>query len=315
MAHEVETMAYRNAVPWHELGTFIEGEPTVEEMTRQAGLDWRVDKAPLITVPDNTTWRVQVPVPDHFALVRDKDDAVLGVCGKDYVPVQNHESMEFFRQFVDAGAATLETAGSLRGGKIIWALANLNDDFMASEGDVLKKYVLLSNSHEPGKSLLVKATAVRVVCANTLAMALGAGNAEFRMRHVRKFDSGARDEALEALGLARGKLAEFHRNATALKNLKMDAAQVEQWILSLVAPGATRVDDSRVAKAIMESYYNAPGAEPGTGWGALNAVTHYADHVAPTRKGNESRRLERAWFGDNAALKQLALDTLLVGGE
>jgi phage/plasmid-like protein (TIGR03299 family) len=307
---EIETMAYRNAVPWHNKGTYVADAPTVEEMTRLAGLDWRVQREEIFVREHGGT--PPIMVPDHFALVRDTDRKVLGVCGSKFKPVQNAESMEFFREFVDAGAATLETAGSLRGGQIVWALANLNQDYRHTDGDTLKEYVLLSNSHKPGQSLIVKATCVRVVCANTLAMALNSGKAEFRMSHVRKFDSNMRQLAADACGMARDRVAEFQFNMVALKSLEMDAETVQSWVLALVAPGVTGLDDSRVARDIMSSYYTAPGAEPGTGWGALNGVTHYADHVAPTRKGDGSRRLERAWFGDTAQLKQQALDSLLV---
>ncbi len=307
MSDAVETMAYRNAVPWHNKGNYIADEPTIEEMTRKAGLDWRVDKKGLYI--QGPHYNPLIEVPQHFALVRNTDSKVLGVCGSKFQVVQNAQSMEFFREFVDAGAATLETAGSLHGGQIIWALANLNEDFKATDGDTLRQYVLLMNSHKPGSCLVVKGTSVRVVCANTLAMALNSEKQEYRMSHVRRFDSTQMQMAADLCGMARERVQEFGRNMLALKSMPMDVQRVASWVLELVG----ETEATRTSNAIMRSYFHAPGAEPGTAWGALNAVTHYADHVAPTRKGNDERRLERAWFGDTARLKQDALDSLLVG--
>jgi hypothetical protein len=122
MSHEIETMAYVGAVPWHGLGTQLPAAPSVEEMLEAAGLDWTVSKRPLFT------WRSRgeaLDVKGHKALVRDTDHRVLSVVTDRYVPVQNRQALELFRRFCDAGHLELETAGALKGGAFIWALARI----------------------------------------------------------------------------------------------------------------------------------------------------------------------------------------------
>lgn len=313
MSHEVESMAYTNEVPWHGLGTYVADAPSVEEMIRIAGLDWTVDKKKLITAHN------LVPLKKWFALTRSSDGKVLDVVGSRYTPVQNAEAFEFFKEFVEAGDATMETAGSLRGGHFVWGLANLNQSFNLNGNDEVKGYILVGAPHEQGKSLIIRLTNVRVVCNNTLSLALREVGPEFRMAHRQAFDSSMIETAKQTLGLAREQLREFEQNARILKATPMTTKEVIEICAQIMCP---ELDEEQVAgavedldkngtprlKKILDCYEKAPGAEPGNAWGALNGITYYTDHIASK---NPDNRLSSAWFGDAAKKKERALGALL----
>jgi len=316
MAHEVESMAYTNEVPWHGLGTYIADAPRVKEMMRQAGLDWKVEKKPMILE------QTKRPVPGFYALTRDKDGKVLDVVGSKYVPTQNHEAFEFFTDFVEAGDATMETAGSLREGRYVWGLANLNKSFTLPGKDKVKGYLLVACPHEHGKSIIIRVTSVRVVCNNTLTMALGKsqrerdsstfGLGEFRMGHRRAFDGSMIKKAKETLGIARDQMEEFREAAEQLRKKSMNEQDAIEFYADLLnideaAQGADEVTRPRI-KHLLDINKNAPGAQPDNAWGVLNSVTYYADHVASR---TDDKRLTNAWFGKTARMKEKALQTLL----
>lgn len=324
MSHEVETMAYTNEVPWHRLGVHVADAPDVEEMIQVAGLDWTVEKRPMVaaTSYNEKTHKhtFDLEVPDFYALVRSSDDKVLDVVGSRYTPVQNTEAFEFFKEFVEAGDATMETAGSLRGGRLVWGLADLNASFRLPGKDEVKGYLLIAAPHEQGKSLIIRLTNIRVVCNNTLTLALREkGSAsEFRMPHLQSFDANVIQRAKETLGIAREQLREFERNARLLKKLKVTTGDVTRICAELFTDATPEDVEDMVTdpdsnatpriKSILSAYTQAPGADPGTGWGALNAVTYWADHIASR---TQDQRLANAWFGKTAVQKEKVLNTLL----
>lgn len=313
MSHEVESMAYTNEEPWHGLGTYVADAPSVEEMIRIAGLDWTVEKRKLITAHN------LVPLKRWFALTRTSDGSVFDVVGSRYTPIQNTEAFKFFKEFVEAGDATMETAGSLRGGRFVWGLANLNQSFTLNGNDEVKGYILVGAPHEQGKSLIIRLTNIRVVCNNTLSLALREVGPEFRMAHRQTFDETMIQTAKETLGLAREQLAEFEENARILKATPMTTQQVIEVCAQIMCP---ELDEEKVAQAIenleekgtprlkkiIDCYEKAPGADPGNAWGALNGITYYSDHIASKSQDN---RLTSAWFGDTAKKKERALEALL----
>lgn len=310
MAHRVETMAYTNEVPWHGLGVHVAEAPSVDEMLKVAQLDWRVAKKPLLLETGDV-------VPRFNALVRESDGRVLTVVGSQYTPVQNTEAFAFFKEFVEAGDATMETAGSLCGGRFVWGLADLKQSFNVNGGDPVKGYLLVVAPHESGHSLIIRQTSVRVVCWNTMTLALGAKvAAEFRMAHRTRFDETMMARAKEVLGLARERTAEFAANARALKQIPMTTDQVVEFCVKLfgdadrAAEIAAEFEEkaSPTVKRLVDVYEHAPGADPGTAWGAFNAVTYYADHVASK---TSDARLTSAWLGRMAVKKQEALEMLL----
>ena len=309
MAHMVETLAYSGAKPWHGLGVPVPPDIDVDEMLVRAGLDWSVGKVPLHMLVDGE----QLPVPGYYALVRSTDHSVLSAVGSGYEPVQNRDLLDFFQEFVTAGGMELETAGSLDRGRRVWAMASIRDGFELAGGDAVTGHLLLANSHIQNAALVAMFTPIRVVCSNTLAMALrGGGAGVFRHAHHAAFDPG---RAKAVLGLARGQLAEFRETAGFLAARRYDPEEVERFFLEVFDPERaanangtdTAVRLPRVAMAL-DALDTQPGGElaaaAGTWWGAANAVTFLQDH----RLGRSAEtRLSSAWFGEGRQFKLRAL--------
>lgn len=314
MAHAVETMAFTNEVPWHGLGKRVDNKQTVAAMLKAAGLNWGVVKRPIHMYA--ASGELQPAIDGFSALTRDSDEKVLDIVGRAYQPVQNEQAFEFFKEFVEAGKATMETAGSLRGGRLVWGLANLNQSFRLRGGDEVKGYLLCGCPHQQGKALLYQFTSVRVVCQNTFRMALEGGGTEFRRSHRSEFNAEAVESAKEMLGIARDQLHEFETAARKLQALKMNRAKTLDVLCPIFAPKVKvadiKTDFEKHATAnlvkIMQANDKAPGAQPETGWGVFNAVTYWSDHMASR---TPDKRLTNAWVGKTAAYKDKVLDALL----
>lgn len=304
MSHEIESIAYAGETPWHGLGTKVRHDVSAENMLKAAGLDWHVKMCPM-TASFNGE---HIPVKDRFALVRDKDKKVMTVASEAWKPVQNEEMLKFMSQFVEAGGAKLETAGSLRGGQIVWALANLNHDFEVRPRDKVKGYLLMTSSHAVGRATTASTTQIRVVCRNTLRMAEGEHEVHYKQNHLKEFDfEAAKLRVIDA----HEELSGAERIARTLADLKISVQDaVEKVYAPIMFPDLDLVEAipnlsnsdflPRNLNEILDSYHNAPGADPGTGWGALNAITHWSDHIAG-RDGNT--RLFNSWFGANSKNK------------
>lgn len=304
MSHEVETMAFANEVPWHGLGNRVDPSVGVDEMLVAAGLNWEVKLHPMhAELPGGAG---SVRVPNKSALLRSTDNKVLTVASDQWKPVQNREVLEFFRAYTEAGGAKLETAGSLRGGRTIWALANLGHGFTVANGDAIKGYILLASHHEHGKATIAKATQIRVVCANTMALAMGRGSKApvYKQSHLTEFDAQA---ARETLGVAHESMVEAEKNAKILLGLKVSEEDAVRVLAKHVQP-SFEVEDLVLKPEIRNQKLHdlllcdtqAPGAMPGTGWGLMNAVTYWADHVAGREAG---ARMQNSWFGTTGELK------------
>ena len=190
MAHEVEMidgvaqMAYAGDKPWHGLGAAVSNDLTPAQMQSKAGLDWQVYKTPLYA--DVGGVRVNV---SKQALVRNSDDKILDVIGDDWNPVQNSEAFEFFNEYVMAGDMDMECAGSLKGGKNVFALAKIKESFSILGDDQVDSYLLFSNPHEYGKAIDIRFTPIRVVCNNTLTFSLNSSSKNFvKLNHRTTFD-------------------------------------------------------------------------------------------------------------------------------
>jgi len=315
MSHEVETMAYANEVPWHGLGARVDDNLSAAEMLKAAGLDWEVRKLPCYAEdPDNPG--VRFPV-NKSALVRSSDNKLLTVTGPGWKPLQNEEMLGFMQKYVAAGGAKLETAGSLRGGRVVWGLAKIEHRFEVRPGDRVEGYLLITSPHEVGKAISVRCTSVRVVCANTMAYAHARDSADYKQSHVKDFNF---DEAALAVEAAHETLAAAERRAKTLDKLRLSAEDaVRKVFVPTFCPEILEDEEAMegvmdfesqpvVVEELLNSYHNAPGALPGTGWGALNAVTFWADHMAG--RDRESR-MSSSWVGANAVRKQKA-ETLLM---
>jgi phage/plasmid-like protein (TIGR03299 family) len=319
MAHNVETMAYAGEVPWHGLGVKVDSNLTPEQMLKAANLDWTVDKKQLwVGMGDGKADDDQL-LHSHSALVRNTDSKVLGICGKDYVPTQNKESFEFFDRFCRAGDMTMETAGSLQEGRRVWALAKIKGGFRVNGGDEVEGFILLDSPHIWGKSLQIMFTPIRVVCNNTLTLALNNAdiNATFRMVHDQLFTAEIKKQAEEKVGLATAALDQFKNQSKFLASKRYNDQSLMRFFSQIMNPGLVLAENDevnpddlgRTAAKLVEIVDTQPGADmktsKGTWWGAFNAVTYYYDHVAGV---DRDKALTSAWFGAAANRKRTALD-------
>lgn len=317
MAHLVESMAYANQTPWHGLGNQVSDALTPQEMITAAGLDWTVSRRSIFTTQtagDLQASEGTLKTNEWGLLVRDSDNRILGPCGKSYIPLQNHDVFTFFDKFVKAGHMKMETAGSLDGGRQVWGLAALNKGFELPGGDEVNGYLLLNQPHVWGKSLTIMFTPIRVVCNNTLTMALQSDAKRFTMPHVRDFGQDVIEKAELALGLGTHYLDSFKLTSELLARVSYEEKQVTQYLAKLFSPALaaeggdiTRDQLSRTADEVYNCIHTQPGANmsEGSWWSALNAVTFYVDHRAGR---NRDSALNSAWFGPRAALKRKALD-------
>src|SRR4051794_34975099 len=173
-------MFFTGRTPWHGLGQELAGRPSVAEAIEASGLGWDVELVPLVTRDAGE------PAPAR-AVRRATDRRVLGVVGPAYRPLQNRDAFAFLQPLLDAGLASLHTGGSLCGGRKVWLLAQFErEPLVIADGDEVRKFVLLSNSHDGSSSLRVGFTPIRVVCANTLSLAHAdaAGSRLIRVRHT-----------------------------------------------------------------------------------------------------------------------------------
>lgn len=297
MAHMVETMAYAGEVPWHGLGHKVPSDLSTDQMMQAAGLDWTVQKIPAFVKIDDESQAI-----DAAALVRSSDNKILDVVSSDWNPVQNQEAFDFFQDFVNAGDMEMHTAGSLKGGQIVWALAKIKDSFELFGGDQVDSYMLFTNPHVYGQSLDIRFTPIRVVCNNTLTLSLSQkGGTAFKLSHRREFVA---DQAKQALGIAHAKLDEYKSMASWMGSKRYDNESIKAYFQELFPSQGDK--DSRNAIKALEVLELQPGAKfaEGSWWQAFNAVTYMTDHLMG--RSNDAR-LQSAWFGVNKSLKNKAL--------
>lgn len=323
MAHAVEKMAYAGETPWHGLGNNVSPDLTPAEMMVAAGLDWTIEKKK-VYLGDNTE------IPGKFALARSSDGKVLDIVGTTYKVTQNAEVFEFFNDFVLAGDMKMEVAGSLHGGKYIWALARVGSDFAIGKGsgaDEIKTFLLFSNPHVYGYSRIVKWTAVRVVCWNTLNYALGANlsgkrtpGKSFSIPHSVEFGDKQKEAARRALGLAKEQTKVFEEAVRALSKAKAAKEDVEKFFWHVLGKDPEKATKKKsgeeripvMVQRFQDALEKAPGADlrsaKGTWWGAVNAVSYVVDH----EHGNTAdTRLHNAWLGYTNQYKINAMDLAL----
>jgi len=312
MAHALEMingeaqMAYAGDVPWHGLGVKVSNDLTPEQMLKAAGLDWTVDPVDLFAeVGDKRL------ATGHRALVRSSDQRVLDVITDDWNPVQNQEAFEFFNDFVAAGDMSMETAGSLKDGKIVWALAAVKESFELFGGkDKVDAYLHFTNPHAYGQSIDVRFTPIRVVCNNTLTLSLNTKSKNMvKVSHRREFDG---DMVKEALGVAKDKLAKYKEMAQYLSQKRYTDESVTDYFKRVFPVLTTKTESEKVlsksAVRALEVIDTQPGAEFGRGtwWQAFNCVTFMTDHEIGR---SVDSRLTSAWYGANKNLKTKALET------
>jgi phage/plasmid-like protein (TIGR03299 family) len=303
MAHMVETMAYAGEVPWHGIGTRVPADLHPTQMLEKAGLDWTVRKVPAYA--EVAGERVAV---GRSALVRDSDDSILDVVSDDWNVLQNHEAFEFFHDFVANGDMEMHTAGSLRDGQLVWALAKVNDGFELFKGDQVDSYLLFSNPHRYGWSIDVRFTPIRVVCNNTLTLSLNTASKNFvKVSHRRQFDG---DMVKETLGVAKEKLIMYREMAEFLGGRRYTGPKLVEYFKTVfpVTGGPEKKKEMSIsASKALDVVHTQPGANfaEGSWWSAFNAVTYMIDHKLGRSQDN---RLTSAWFGQGKKVKADALE-------
>lgn len=308
MAHMVETMAYAGEVPWHGLGVQVPSDLSPAQMLQKAGLDWQVQKVPAFSNINGT------PVDVGWsALVRSTDNKVLSVVSNEWNPVQNTEAFEFFHEYCAAGDMEMHTAGSLRGGQIVWVLAKIREAFELFNGDTVESFLLFTNPHKFGQSIDVRFTPIRAVCKNTLTLALSQhSDRMIKKSHRREFNAA---EVKEQLGIATDKLAKYKEMAEFLGSKRYTGESLKEYfnkVFPVLAydkeKGPQRKEVSKSAALALEVVDTQPGARfaEGSWWQAFNAVTYLTDHKIGKSADN---RLTSAWFGPNKNLKVKALET------
>jgi phage/plasmid-like protein (TIGR03299 family) len=303
MAHMVETMAYAGELPWHGLGEKVSNDLTPRQMMEKAKVDWRVQE-----VESFIQYNGEIKPTGQKSLVRESDGKILTNVGENWKPVQNETAFEFFSEFVLSGDMEMHTAGSLRDGQYVWALAKVKESFDVFGEDTVESYLLFSNPHVYGKSIDVRFTPIRVVCNNTLTLSLsGKAKNGVRIGHRTEFNPNT---VKETLGLAHEKFAQYKEMAEFLGSRKVDAESLIQYY-NTVFPNTSRTQEktvktyedlSRNAQLCYDALEVQPGAQfaPGTWWQAFNSVTYITDHVQGRNKEN---RLHNQWFGTNQARK------------
>jgi phage/plasmid-like protein (TIGR03299 family) len=292
-------------VPWHGLGTPCGDHETPEELQRLCGADFRVEKQELFRDVDGTRFK-----SCKRSLVRTDTNQELDVVGADWNPLQNDDAFRFFQEFIEAGDMKMETAGVLKGGRMVWALAKLDAGFTLLKVDRIDSYMLFANPHQFGKGISIRMTPIRVVCWNTISRALNSTSSNTtNYNHVRKFDP---EFAKAALGFNRRMLDEYQQQAEFLASKPARNEDVVSYFKRVFklsdpkpkkdgTPGA-----SQVLEQLKELLHSQPGANLGEGtwWAAFNCVTRATDHELGR---SPDSRLYSAWFGGNEQRKQRAL--------
>ncbi len=297
------SMMYVAEPPWHGLGTKLDKPATAEEAIRAAGLDFTVEKFRLKTTPINLS------VESHFATVRIDTSEVLGVVGSRYEPIQNKDAFTTFDALVGEGEAIYHTAGALGKGERIWILAKLPDYIRVNGIDLVEKYLLLVNSHDGSSTVRVKLTPIRVVCENTLSLALSGAEQEVHIRHTLNAKEKLK-EAHEILGLTNKLYQQLDAIFNRMNETVVRGKALTDYIEAVFPNKPESQDNSWLAKVrhkIVELADSGEGAEmaKGTLWGAYNAVTEYVDHYR-NAKGDETQRLKSIWFGSGESIKKNA---------
>lgn len=310
-------MAYVGDKPWHGLGQKLEAGLSVDQWKIAAGMDWRVQSSKIRYATghgqDAADFKV---VDDRVVLFRSDTKAALGVVSSKYQTVQPDEVLEFFRDLTESNGYQLNTAGTLFDGKRFWALASIGEEAVVVGEDRIGGYLLLSTSCDGTIATSARFTTVRVVCNNTLSMALsGKSKKEVSVGHRSKFNA---NKVKDQLGLARGHFAEFLGAARTLSKRTLLKPAAEEFLEELLVETKTiyseKPRETRQFKTVMDLFQGLgkgatlTGAE-GSAWGMVNAVTEYVDHHA--RGNTASHKLASALFGRGDELKTTALTKAL----
>lgn len=281
MSANVESMFYVRETPWHGLGTKVMEAPDSEGALIAAGLNWNVIQEPIFTGKNE-------PIRGYKANIRDSDRRVLGVVTDRYKVIQNHEAFAFTDELLGQGVR-YETAGSLQDGKKVWLLAHMPHEYIIS-GERISPYLLFSNTHDGSGAIKVALTPIRVVCNNTLNLALSTAKRSWSMVHTGDIRSKMQ-EARDTLFMAERYMDELGKEFEALRLKKLSDQKVMEYIEVLlpVEDGSTPQqikNIERLREDMKIRYFDAPDLQD-TGKNAyrfINAVSDFATHAKPLRR-------------------------------
>lgn len=318
MAHLVEQMAYVGETPWHGLGHVLAPKQPLEVWAQQAGMDWQIQESEVRFMADQVGHLGSIhSFPEQKVLYRSDNKQALSVVSQRYQVVQPREVLEFYRDLTEMAGYELETAGVLKGGKKFWALAKTGQSTALKGNDVVHGYLLLASSCDGTLATTATPTTIRVVCNNTLTVAVNGAAQAIKVPHSTRFDAQA---VKQQLGVAVSQWDAFMYRMRTLSERKVKSHEAMNYFLRVlcdVPAGQTEpaaLSNERALKKV-QGLYDGQGhgaeleAAKGTAWGLLNAVTEYVDHEKRARSSES--RMDSAWFGQGATIKQRALDAAL----
>lgn len=318
MAHHIHSMAYVGQAPWHELGNQLPPKQSIEVWAEQAGMNWSICQTPVRYLAQEAGGLGAImSFEDQKVLYRSDTKAPLSVVSERYQVVQPKEVLEFYRDLTEVSGFELETAGVLKAGRKFWALARTGKESVLKGNDVVKGYLLLATSCDGTLATTATPTTVRVVCHNTLSVALNGAAQAIKVPHSTSFDAQA---VKRQLGVAVTQWDSFMYRMKTLSERKVKTHEAMNYFLKVLCQGdaplapSARLTNERAIRKVQALFDgHGRGAElaaaKGTAWGMLSAVTEYVDHERRAR--SSEYRLDSAWFGQGAAIKQRALDQAL----
>ena len=331
MAHLVETMAYAGQTPWHGLGEHLPEHQPLEVWAEAAGMNWQIQESPVHYAIDNP---LNVSMFGTFdeqkVLYRSDTNTALSVVSNRYQVVQPMEVLEFYRDLTEQAGFELETAGVLKGGRKFWALAKTGHSTALKGNDVVNGYLLLATSCDGSLATVAMPTTVRVVCNNTLSIAVNNSENAVKVSHRSVFDA---DAVKKRLGVAVSHWDQFMYEMKVLSERKVSTKEANAYFetlltqttpqssestpsgLRLLKPSTKPIIPNERAYKKLQAMYGGQGrgaeltAAKNTAWGLLCAVTEFVDHERQAR--STENRLDSAWFGNGAQMKQQALEKAL----
>lgn len=318
-------MAYIGEKPWHGLGQELQDGATIEQWQQAAGMDWKIQRAKVrYAIAHGSQPSDYAEWPEYNVLMRSDNKAPLGMVSDRFKVVQPHDVLEFFRDLVEVAGFKLSTAGTLYGGRKFWALADIKTEDRIVGNDLIRGKLLLATACDGSMRTIAKNVAERVVCANTLAIAMDErGAPQVTVSHRTNFDA----KAVKAqLGVAVDSFHKFIHNAKELSLFPINNQRADAFLCNLLAtePLANTDKDSLIFNTVRETAAykrildlfqgqgkgaSLPGVK-GTAWGLVNAVTEYHDHHHGAR--TDSAKLNHAWFGAGDVIKQAAMQQAMV---
>ena len=316
--HEIDmsngraNIVYRGATPWHGLGFPMQPGEDLDQWRIRAGLSWEAVKTPVLFHTDADI----ATASDRSVLYRNDTREALSVVGNGYQPVQPRDVIEFYRDLTERHGFEMETAGSLKGGRVVWALARTGNDMRISGNDAVGGYLLLSTSYDGSLATTGRFTTVRVVCNNTLTAAHHS-KPQVSVSHRSLFDM---DAAKVKLGVGDA-FVMFQREAQAMAETGVDTRKAVEYFLAVyhdmtssqVVDAQAQKQTDKTIERLARHFTAGPGSDlrsaKGTAWGLLNAVTYDIDHCAKARTADN--RLSSAWFGNGERVKNKARELAL----